>query len=969
MNREPRIQYCLIYLLFVCLLGGIGFAFTVTAQEESPIESILRADLFQDEQYRIDARDLFLFAQEWGKPFSNQYPSLDLDGNQQVDFIDLLLFISSFHALIPTPTPTDTVPPATSTFTPTPTDTPNPELTPTAELSTPTLAPTETLMPTSSATETPLPEDTPTETLTPTPTATETSLPEDTPTETLTPTPTATETPLPEDTPTETPLPEATPTLVIETTSTPTPVIEVTNTPTPIIIEPTLPPTPIATDTPIPTVTPVPTDTLVPTSTSTLAPTYTSVPTNTPAGTVEPTPTPGFNEFFIDFDSLNSFPGGGVTTLDEDDDLALIGAGRMPVNNFVVPWFIFDANAENPSGYGVALSSPKSAALNTDFGYYSSAQTSVLEIDQVFNTAGATTPKLSFDVAFAFEEVFFTIRDYLVVEVLRAGETDYELLDINGDGVIVTDRSAIGAVLDEGTFDGLFNTSGVEGQPLTEADFVHIEVNLPFSESVKIAFRFESDSSGQAEGVYLDNVRVYDAVGTVPDEPVIRTIASEIGEAFYVDTENPILIQGLYLSPVGQVIFVSRDGIVELPFTESDSGIQVTLPRLSQPSETETATLRVVRSDGPSSRPFTVAMQAAPRPFVEAVNPSPFFLDAANPTLTITGSNFRPAFSAADPVGGSIVVLRQGEIEQIYPASAFTSRTRSRLVLNAAQISALAEGFVDVIVRNEYSGLESEEFQLFLQAGTGELEIDRFQIQMGSGFTARFFDPQTDIIPLQRDQAFILWWDGSGFVSSTINIEIAGVPVLVNGQPADFIEEGKIGFIAIDTSIGLAIAPMVINATGDLTASIRAGNGPPVVNTFPMKDPLPPIHYERAGDWSSALLSASRDYYDIDMTVYGDNFRGQTNEDLTDPEPVTRLFLVPVDGGDPIVLPEIVDLYNVSIQPEIADDFASEDILYPFIPANTVTVPQGETREFRLRVLNSDSGLFRDSEATVTFEP
>jgi len=49
----------------------------------------------------------------------------------------------------------------------------------------------------------------------------------------------------------------------------------------------------------------------------------------------------------------------------------------------------------------------------------------------------------------------------------------------------------------------------------------------------------------------------------------------------------------------------------------------------------------------------------------------------------------------------------------------------------------------------------------------------------------------------------------------------------------------------------------------------------------------------------------------------------------------------------------------------------AEDVLYQNVPANLFSVPEGETRRFRLRVENPDSGLFTDSapELVVTFTP
>ncbi len=227
-----------------------------------------------------------------------------------------------------------------------------------------------------------------------------------------------------------------------------------------------------------------------------------------------PTPIQPEDLFFTDFDSLDTLADGGMNTLDNDSRDELLAQGRLPALNFVVPWFIFDASAENQTNYGVAKSNGKSAAFNSDFGFYENAQTSILEIIQTFDTTAANSPKIAFDIAFAFEEPYSSIKDYLVVELLRSGETEYELLDINGDGTITTDKNAVGTVLETGTFDGFFDTSNAEdeaGQPLGEEDFIHFEANLPQDTALKIVFRFESDSSVASEGAYIDNLRIYDA--------------------------------------------------------------------------------------------------------------------------------------------------------------------------------------------------------------------------------------------------------------------------------------------------------------------------------------------------------------------------------------------------------------------------------------------------------------------------
>ncbi len=927
---------------------GIVAAHAPLLSAQEPPAPLVNYDLFVDGKSRLDARDLFLIQQLW----TGSTNPVDFNRDGKTNNLDLLLFIQSFHATVssaPTPTPTDTPSPGEQTPTPTATATPTiGEATPTPTLSEATPTPT------------PLPGE-----FTPTPTPVE-----------LTPTPTAG---------------EATPTPTLET-ATPTPTLEAP-TPTPTLEEATATPTPIPGEaTPTPTVTPTPGEITptattppveeTPTPTATLpeaTPTATFTPSPTATPTRElgtPTPTPaGAVHFYVDFDNANTFDDIPMSPLGPEAADTLIAEDRMPEINQVVPWSIFDSQAPNPSGVGTVFSEPKSAAMNPNFGFYYSSQTSVLEIDGTLDTSGAVTPTLSFEAAFSFEEPFFDVGDFLVVEVLRSGQTAWEMADLNNDGQIITDPTVFDAnnptqSLLPGTFDALYGYSNPQnpGGLLTRADFVFVQLNLPKDPALRIAFRFQSNSSIAAEGIYLDNIRVIDASGGTV-EPVIRTVTNLAGTAFYVDTESQALIQGTQLSPAKKVFFKSRDGEVELPFTEQAEGLAVVLPRLSNPAQGDTAALRVIRTDEAASAEFSLILNPAPAPVISAISPSPFFLEAAGSVIQILGNHFRPAFEGAATAGGSSVIITTGVGDPLVfnqPAQ-FISRTLTGLQFDAAALKTLSPGPVEVRVRNEYSGLESASVILPLQSGTGGIVVEGFRIELGFGLFS--YDPATEVYPLQTDQSFTLLWQMADFTPAQINIDINGKPFVVNGQAVD--AAGKVN-ASLDAlaGISLELAPRVLDATGTLTAAVRAGNGSPVERTFTLNDPQPPRLYQRADDWNSQTLSIASDNT---LKIVGDNFRG-LGTGATDRESVTRSYLIPVESTDPeadqIALPVIQDTFDYNIAPPI-DEQTGEDVLYQSVPANLFSVPEGGTRQFRLRVENPDSGLSATSapEVVVTFTP
>ncbi|MGC9328980.1 MAG: dockerin type I domain-containing protein, partial [Candidatus Hinthialibacter sp.] len=214
--------------------------------------------------------------------------------------------------------------------------------------------------------------------------------------------------------PTPTPTPE-------EATPTPTPEEgEATPTPTLDIVVPT--PTPTLEEEPTPTSTPEEADTPTPTPTEGPAPTPTEEPTPTP--TVDPgatpTPTPAGLFFYTNFDTIESFEETGLSALDDTSEERLILEDRMPDTNRVISWILLNTEDLDPVyDYGVALSNPKSAAVNEDHFIYNSAQTSVLELQNPIDTSQALAPMLSFEAAFLFEKPETYIADFLVVEASR----------------------------------------------------------------------------------------------------------------------------------------------------------------------------------------------------------------------------------------------------------------------------------------------------------------------------------------------------------------------------------------------------------------------------------------------------------------------------------------------------------------------------------------------------------------------
>lgn len=788
-------------------------------------------------------------------------------------------------------------------------------------------------------------------------------------------TPTPTNTPG-EETPTPTPIPG-------EDTPTPTPTFPpIEDTPTPT---PTFPPIE-DTPTPTPTFTPVE-DTPTPTPVE-----NTPTPTPTEGPTPTPTPLPIGVLFYTNFDTANTIADAGLRTLEGPAaEEQLIQENRMSEFNSLIPWFVLNANEITSNDFGVAFSQPKSAALNENLFSYKTNQTSVLEINMQLDTAKASQPTLSFQAAFLLETPEESVNDYLVVEVKRSNSTIWEMLDLNGDGTVVTDPTVFDAnnpqPLLPGVFDALFGASNPNhpASPLTQYDFIAVSVRLPSDPGLQIAFRFESNESSNREGIYLDNIRVYDAAGT-QNEPVIQRVSPLEGTDFYVDTETPALIRGNNLTPAQKVLFSSRNGEQELSFTENADGIAVVIPRLSNPAQEESASLKVVRTDGAETISFGLFMKAAPVPVIDSISPSPFFLNAADSTLHILGDYFRKSIPGVPNTGGTSVIIDVGtDTPILYQAdSDFIKRTKTEIVIDGAPLKLLSPGAVSIAVKNEYSGLESTPaMNLMLQSGSGEIQVDALTIEIGTYWYS--YNPDIEFYPLQQDQAFTLIWDAPGIVPAQINIDLAGIPFVVNGKVNHTVinerlkelgreQESPIGKATLSTDYWgtlLELSPMILGVTGTITASIRQGNGAPVEKTFALFDPSKPVLYEDLGDWSTQEFSTSDE---IAFTVYGDHFRGLSTYGA-DGESITLLQLIPLDGGDPITLPKMDPLFDLLLISGVGPDNA--DILNQIIPTSFYTfaeglrllVPNGEKRTFKLRALNPDSGKYIDSQKTITFVP
>lgn len=791
-----------------------------------------------------------------------------------------------------------------------------------------------------------------------------------------TPTPTVTATPtIPSGTPTATPtIPPAT------ATATPT-VPPATATPTIPAVTPT--PTPID-GTPVPvTPTPTPEDGATPTPSPTEAPAETSTPSPTQGPTFTPTPTlpSGFEEFFTDFDQAEEITEPGLVTFDNDiaDEQreALVSQGLLLQGNDLIPWFLFNSQEDDPLN-GVVQSQPQSAAFNSNFGSYSDFQSSILLIEQPFFTTGATTPRISFDVAFDLEPAETRVRDFLSVYVLRAGSDAFELVDLNRDGEVIADPAQTGdGPLTSGSFDGIFDTQLDAGEfALEPTDFVSIEADLPKDNALRVALVFESDQAiSFFQGAFVDNLRVYDAAAGPGEDPVINAIELVTSDTVYADSRTQLQILGENLQPVSQVVFRSAEGEQDLTFNQAGGVLTALTPRLADPAQAVTATLQVVRSDGAVSNQVSLAVEPAPQPVIESIEPERFPRQGFDTQLTIQGNFFRPAFEGDATEQGSEVILRQMDQEVVFTeADDFISRSLNQIVVDAEAIQTFPGTQVQVVVRNAYSGLESEPVVIDL---VRTLDVEAFLIEVGGvgGFT---YEPATETFPLQRDQTVNLLWEGEGFAVNALNVMVNDATFVVDSevvedlQPADPTDQATVAFLPPTNTSGLqnailSLSPMILPA-GENTVTISNRDGEVIEHQFTVIEPQAPLLYERDDDFSNQTLSVSAE--DNLLVVWGDNFRGLGNG-FTQREVASQLFLVPVGGGDAIALPEPDPTADLGIFPIIADNPVDADLIELPLPEGLVNVPDGETIDFRVQVLNPQSGLRVTSqpERTVTFEP
>lgn len=737
---------------------------------------------------------------------------------------------------------------------------------------------------------------------------------------------------------------------------------------------------------------PTPTPTATPTSTAT--PTETSTPTETATPTPTVTPGPGtFVGFFEPFDELDEVNSASseLITYNPSDTNDLLNQGRVADNTFdVLPWVILDTATIQSGDRGVAESQPKSITFNNDptFFAYDNDQASILEINQTFNTSAAVAPRIAFDIAFVLDDPFGLAGDYIVVEVKRKNSDTWELIDLNGDGQIVSNESAkfqntateFGFQM-EGAFDALYDSSklGIDkiSDDLTADDFIHIEAVLPKDEGLLVSIRFQADPSQSFfEGGYLDNLNVFDAVGGV-DDPLITTVTSRDGDGLYADTENRVLIEGANLGGAGSVTFTVGDTSTELSdLTILNGAVQVTLPLQETINEDINATLVVNLADGTtSSEPFDIVLQAAPQPVITNLSANIIFLEGSDAEITVEGSNFRPAFDGASAENGSQVIISQGEVTVTVDTADLLSVSSNSITFSGAVLlnQNFQPGLASVTVTNVRSGLTSDASLIQFVPGSSDIAVDNFIIGVGnpsSNTNGYQYNPSVENFPLQSDRAISFFFQGSGFTQTGLNITIGSQPIIRNGQVASGLDPNFVSLGTVfQSDIQLFLGANVIEATGTVEISLSIGNGEPISEQFTISEPLPPILYERPSnfddrfDWTNNGDPFNANDF-VQLFIAGDNFRGSGNGETVS-ETLTQFFLLPVDGSDPIALP-LVDPFTFPIvQPRLGDEFETQDEMFVDIDAGTV--PAGE---YGLRALNPDSGLTVDSAPgrIVTFE-
>ncbi|MFH1740969.1 MAG: hypothetical protein ABIH23_18355 [bacterium] len=750
----------------------------------------------------------------------------------------------------------------------------------------------------------------PTPTLTPSPT----DMPTETPTETNTPTPTVT--PTSTETTTATPLETATPTE--PPTVTPTQTHTAIEQPTPTPTEEQIPtPTPTVT----PTLTPTPETTNTPTTTPTQVP-PTATPTNTPfVGT--------FEEKFFNFENVTApaLPSGLRTEMDPsavEAERLLIPGEDIP--NDLFEWFTRDENTDNEA---LAYSGTRSAVINSRTGWYSLRQTSILTVNQVMDTTQAKEPRLEFRIAYEIEEPGSWIYDYLVVEVSTNGGGNYTVMDLNQDGQVVSDPTLLG-------FDGLYGSSDSNDNGLDKNDFEFYSLNLPSSAQVMIAFRFVSDQfNSNYPGVFLDDIRIYDAGAAAPDEPVITKVSVEGGGLVYADDQSTIILQGNHLSPPQSVVLVIESGNQTLDFEiVSDSEIKAVIPRQEILDTNVLASLLLTRIDGMSATYLNLPILAAPKPQIVSVAPSPIFIEADNEAFTLTGNYFR----VPDTNGNyaSIVGIHQdqdggGIHETFTTSSGIDSIDRSEIVIDPFPIlRRLVAGQVIMQVTNPYSGLVSEPFQVDVRGGAGESNIDRVMID--------YWDRPY----IESDQEQTLIISGAAFSQSQMSLSIGGVQLVSEGE---IVDEARTQIQVQTTEIIIIAEPGVLTATGTVLVYLDIAG---VISTadYEVRDPSPP---ELVRIEPTTIDNTKTEF----ITIHGDNFRGLGTE-----EP-TELGLLPADSSGELIpdgQPVAVSVSSLDLWIDPTE--GADDMIWSIpIEQNLLGIPEGETRYYRVRLTNPFSGL------------
>ncbi len=727
-----------------------------------------------------------------------------------------------------------------------------------------------------------------------------------------------------------TPTPTATPTATAteEPTATFTPTLTATETPT----EPPVAPT----DTPTPTNTPSPTDT--PTDTPTEEPTAPPTPTATITPTATPTNTPfvgQFEELTFDFETASppSLPSGIRTEEDStelDPDRLLVPGDIGQVPNDLFPWFTADENADD---IALAHSGSRSAALYDERrGYYELKQTSILTVDQVLDTTVAREPRLEFYIAYDIEPPADRVYDFLALEISTDNGETYAFADLNQDGEVIDDPALL-------AFDGLSGMSDQNGNnELDQDDFEFFSVELPSATQVVVAFRFVSDQEfSNYRGPFLDDIRIYDAGETGPEEPSIEKVSVVGGGLIYADAVTTISLEGSNLSPPQSVVLSFDETQQELEFQIiGEQQINAVIPRL-EPDTSVTATVTLTRTDGMSGS-TQIPISAAPQPEITDMDPSPVYLEADNRIFTLTGDHFR--VPDADGTNGSIVGIGQVLEEQdeyIYRSftvsSGINELTRTEITLDPfAILGRLSAGTIIVDVTNPYSGLVSEPFSVEVREGAGEPTVDDIVI----GFLDRPY--------IQSDEEQTLFIRGENFTQNQLNLTIGEVQVIANGAVTN--PDSSQVFVDAE-EITIVAAPGYLTSTGTVPVVIEIA-GMSAQSSYEVREPEPPV---LARVEPTTIDNSQQET----ITITGDNLRGKGTEDPTKVEllPANESGEISVDAdGEPIPL-EVSSL-QVTIGLEQGED---DTIASISIPEGSLGVPPGETRYFRIRLINPLSDL------------